>query len=208
MNIIDISWPISTEMTEYKTKKEVAFTPTKQMNLDGVEEHLIQIGSHTGTHIDAPAHFIPGGSYTDNIPLEAGIGPCIVVDATEITHKISADFLAKQNILNQKRILFKTKNSELDSRDPFNAEFIALDPSAAQWLVDQEVTLVGIDYLGIERSDPTHATHQILLSNNVVILEGIRLKNATPGAYKLICLPLAFKLLEAAPARAVLIEKE
>ncbi|MBL4588011.1 cyclase family protein [Candidatus Babeliales bacterium] len=204
MHIIDISWPISEEMTEYKTKKEVLFTQTKRLDLDGVEEHLIQLGAHTGTHIDAPAHFVPGGSYSDSIPLDACIGPCTVIDATDVEHKISADFLEKQNILNKKRILFKTKNSELDPRAPFNPDFIALNPSAAQWLVDQEVELVGIDYLGIERSDPTHQTHLTLLSNNVLILEGIRLQSVVPGLYELICLPLAFRGLEAAPARAIL----
>lgn len=201
--IIDISWPISPEMTQYKTKKEVLFTETKNILTQGVEENLIQLGSHTGTHIDTPAHFIQNGSR--NIDLEKLNGHCVVIDATTINDTINADFLAQQQIdptIN--RLLFKTKNSFLKNTDPFNPNFIALDASAAQWCIDHGITVVGIDYLGIEHSNPTHAVHLILLSNDVLIIEGLRLNHVTPATYELNCLPLAIDQLEAVPARAIL----
>ncbi len=199
--IIDISWPISPKMTQYKTKKEVLFTETKNIDINGVEEHLIQLGSHTGTHIDMPAHFIKQGSRS--IDLEKLNGLCFVIDATNIDDEINADFLEKQNIdVSIKRILFKTKNSFLKDTDPFNPDFIALDASAAQWCVDHGITVVGIDYLGIEHSNPAHEVHMILLSNDIIILEGLRLNHVPPDTYELICLPLALNQLEAVPVRA------
>jgi arylformamidase len=201
--IIDISWPISPKMTQYKTKKEVLFTETKNILTQGVEENLIQLGSHTGTHIDTPAHFIQNGSR--NIDLEKLNGHCVVIDATTINETINADFLAQQQIdptIN--RLLFKTKNSFLKNTDPFTPNFIALDPSAAQWCIDHEITVIGIDYLGIEHSNPTHKVHLILLSNDVLIIEGLRLNHVAPATYELNCLPLAIDQLEAVPARAIL----
>jgi arylformamidase len=207
MEIIDISWPITPSMTAYKDKKIVAFEHAKNFAQDNVCESYITLGSHTGTHVDAPAHFMQQGSTIDQLPLQALIGPCRVLDMTHIDEYIGRDDLTNQSLQEGEIILFKTTNSALSANQPFNKNFVYVAASAAEVLVEKKVKAVGIDYLGIERNQPDHATHTTLFKNNIVIIEGLRLQRVQPGHYTLYCLPLAVVGLEAAPARAVLIKK-
>lgn len=206
MEILDISWPISEEITAYKNRKTVCFTHTKNFEADGVRESTIQLGSHTGTHVDAPSHFLENGGSINKYSLATLCGLCVVFDLMDVEEKITKEDLQDLEIKNNKIVIFKTKNSMLGSNAAFNPGFVYLDPSAAQYLAQHHVKAVGIDYLGIERNSPKHETHTALLEKNIPIIEGLRLKNIIPGEYTLICLPLNIIGLEAAPARAILLK--
>lgn len=205
VGVIDISWPVSPQMTAYKDKKVVAFEQTKIFERDHARESRMMLGAHSGTHIDAPAHFLENGVTIDQLPLTAFNGPCRVLDLSVVAEYISAEDLIPYKINPGEIILLKTSNSSASPLQPFNPNFIYLSASAAQHLADAQIKAVGIDYLGIERNQPDHATHTTLMQYNVVIIEGLRLAQVPEGRYQLVCLPLAVVGLEAAPARAVLI---
>jgi len=203
--IIDISWPISPDMTAYKDRSVVTFTATKTYEKDHVREATIVLGTHSGTHIDAPAHFLEFGQSLDKIDLSKLVGHCKVLDLTHIHEKITAQDLDMFDITDNNRILLKTKNSLLDAQARFDTGFVYLEKSGAEYLAAKNIISVGIDYLGIERNQPDHATHSILLEKNIAIIEGLRLGHVEPREYILCCLPLALQGLEAAPARAILL---
>lgn len=202
---IDISWPISSDMTAYKDRAVVQLTSVKTFPKDHVRESLLTIGSHSGTHVDAPAHFLGAGTTIDQIPLEKLIGPCVVIDLTQCVDKIIKQDLVGANISRDHIVLLKTKNSAHAATESFNSQFVYLAHDAAQFLVECGARAVGIDYLGIERNQPGHETHEILFKNNIVAIEGLRLGHVQPGSYTFVCLPLLISGCDAAPARAVLI---
>ena len=207
MKIIDISWPITKASTTYKNTNNISLEKTKLFEKNFVRESQINISSHTGTHVDSPAHFLKNGNTTEKINLESLIGPCSVFDLMHISEKITDDDIQKLSIKQNSIILLKTKNSLLGTEENFNPNFIYLDKSGAQFLADKKIKSVGFDYLGIERNQPNHETHKLLLLNNVLIIEGLRLQHVEPGDYELCCLPLHVVGLEAALARAVLIQR-
>jgi arylformamidase len=164
----------------------------------------LELGAHTGTHLDAPRHFIDGAPTSESIPLEACIGPAWVVDATRLTATIRAADLATLDIpAGETRLLFKTRNSELWGRPGFQSGFTALDASAAVNLVERGVRLVGIDYLSIAPFGDPAATHLALLGAGVVILEGTNLRAVAPGPVELLCLPIRLVGSDGVPARAL-----
>lgn len=205
--LIDISWPITPDMTTYKDSKLVSFGHNKLFEKDGVRESSIILNSHTGTHIDSPAHFLQNGKTVEQISLEHLLGPCRVLDFMHIEEKITVQDFQNCDIKSGQRLLLKTKNSLRDPKAAFDKEFVYIDKEAAQFLADQKIKTVGIDYLGVERAQPDHETHKILFEHDVVIIEGVRLKHVDAGEYELVCLPLAVQGLEATPVRAVLMKK-
>jgi arylformamidase len=209
MKIIDISWPISPTVTEYKDRRTVRLEAAKTFEKDGVRESVISMNVHTGTHVDAPAHFLLHGGSIDATPLTSLVGPCVVLDCTDIKDAITAEDLERYADLCSAGdiVLLKTLNSDEPADGPFNKNFIFLAASGAQFLADLEVKAVGIDYLGIERGQADHATHEILLSRGMPIIEGLRLAAAQPGRYHVCVAPLLLQGLAAAPARAFLIEE-
>lgn len=204
MKIIDISWPIQACMTQYKNKDVVNINPIKTFQQDLVRQTSITIDSHTGTHIDLPAHFVVDGATSSDFDLNQCCGFCTVIDLTHVQEAITQENL--NNFLFEKDsiVLLKTKNSFLHGQEPFNQNFVYLEKSGAAYLAHQQIKAVGIDYLGIERNQPGHPTHKILFEHNVAIIEGLRLQHVNQGDYTLFCLPLAFTELEALPARAIL----
>jgi len=194
MKIIDISWPINNNITEYKDRKTI-----------NISEKIITLHPHTGTHIDAPAHFLKNGKTIDQIDLNRLIGKCRVLDFTEIEEKITEKDLEKHDIKKDEIILLKTKNSDLTITQKFDANFVYLEKSGAEFLVKKEIKSVGIDYLGIERDQPNHETHKTLLENDILIIEGLRLKNVEAKGYFFYCLPIYLENLDSAPARAILL---
>lgn len=206
MIIYDISWPISHSTTAYKDRKTVEFKPIKSFDRDNVRESLITLGAHTGTHIDAPSHFQKEGATIDQLDLSRVIGACKVFDMSSVSDGITQDHLENLDIQPHDIVLFKTRNSALGSTDNFNAQFVFLEASGARYLAQRKVKAVGIDYLGIERGQVGHLTHNTLFTHGITIIEGLRLGHVKQGSYFLCCLPLALMGLEAAPARAVLIE--
>ena len=205
-HIIDISWPISESMTAYKDKKVVSITPTKTWERDCAREATLFMGTHTGTHVDAPTHFMEHGATIDQLPFKNLIGRCTVIDMQHVHDRITAEDLQHVQLDADHIILFKTKNSALDSNALFNAAFVYVEQSAAGLLAAKKVRAVGVDYLGIERAQPGHETHLRLLECDIPIIEGLRLAHVEPGEYFFCCLPLALEGLEAAPARAVLMQ--
>lgn len=209
MRIIDISWPLRPGVTEYKNKNTFSIDATKTMEAHGVRESTMHMGLHTGTHLDAPSHFLARGSSSETIPLQPLLGPCIVIDCTDAQegHAITRETLEHHIdvITPDSFVLIKTRNSMMNPHDPFNPLFVYLDMGGAEYLVERGVRGVGIDYLGIERNQPNHETHTLLMNADIIILEGLRLGHVQPGSYTLLCLPLALHGVEAAPARAVLL---
>ncbi len=167
---------------------------------------FLHFGAHTGTHVDAPAHFIEGARKIDALPLEVLIGPTRVVRVPDDVTEIDANFISAVSLGGVERVLFHTRNSNFWS-EGFRKDFTHLLPEAAEMLVEMEIKLVGTDYLSIEKfHSGHHRTHLALLSNDVVIVEGLNLSDVPAGDYELICLPLkiADGAGDGAPARVVL----
>ncbi len=205
--IIDISVPLSPNLPVWSGDGKMKITKVADMKKgDYANVSHLQMGSHTGTHIDAPLHFVANGKTTEEIPLEKLIGSCYVLDCRGLT-SISADDLEKLKVpFDTKKLLFKTDNSKLwdNPEHEFYLDFCALTNDAAQWIVDRGIELVGIDYLSIQLYHDPMDTHVTLLSNEVVIVENLDLRFVAPGDYKLICLPLKIKGVEGTLARAIL----
>ncbi len=210
MKIIDISWPISQATTGYKDKNIVELAETKNFAKDGARETKLCFSSHTGTHVDAPSHFLQDGLTIDQIALARLVGPAKVLDLTTVDNaQITGDDLAQyaSEIKPGDIILLKTTNSLCSPTDKFNMNFVHLEVSGARYLAKRGVSAVGIDYLGIERNQPDHSTHTTLMHADILVIEGLRLGHVNPGPYHLTCLPLAIIGVEAAPARAILISE-
>lgn len=205
MKIIDISWPLDASTTAYKDKKTIAFNTIKTREADGALESVITLSTHSGTHIDAPAHFLDRGVTIEQVPLDQLMGECKVVDLSHVKNAITAQDLQDCELEEGDMVLFKTSNSLLSPTAPFKKDFVYLDASAARYLIDCGVELVGLDYLGIERDQPGHETHHLLMNAKIAIVEGLRLANVEQDIYLLVCLPLAVIGLEASPARAILV---
>ncbi|MCL4396394.1 MAG: cyclase family protein [Chloroflexi bacterium] len=209
MKIHDISVPISSSMPTYPGDPPVSIEPVLQIAKgDAANVSRLSLGDHTGTHLDPPVHFVPGGKTVDQLDLSVLYGPALVLDMTTVEKAISAEDLERAKLPDGSvRILFKTRNSLLWDRLGFQPDFVAFGWDAAQWLVDHGAKLVGIDYLSAEvygASEPR--SHRTLLGAGVIIVEGINLKDVSPGSYTLACLPLKIKNGDGGPARAVLIE--
>lgn len=165
------------------------------------------MGLHTGTHIDAPLHFIDEGKSIDELRLEIFIGPALVVHLPRVKEITAADLDKLKIKKNITRILFKTSNSSLWGKGAqFKKDYVGLTVSAAKWLAKRNIKLVGVDYLSIAKFDEAVEVHKILLGKGMVLLEGINLSKVKPGIYQLMCLPIKFSNLEAAPVRAVLVK--
>lgn len=205
MEVIDISMTLSEEMMVYKNKTEnrPVVKETASYKTRSHYESTITMNAHTGTHIDAPLHMIEDGDTMSTYRIEQFVSPAQVLDLTHVEDCITEAILKEQNIQPESFLLFKTKNSYDDT---FNDQFIYLEKSGANYLASLQIKGVGTDALGIERSQPNHETHKTLLEHNIMIVEGLRLKEVQPDQYQLIVLPLKWLNLEAAPARAILIK--
>ncbi len=208
MRIIDVSVPVRPGMAVYEGDPTVRRELVQSIAGGGIcNVSRLDCGVHSGTHIDAPAHFIDGAPGIEATPLDALIGEAHVVDATTITTDIDAATLAALAIPpGATRVLFKTPNSRLWASPAFSRDFFGLTEDAARALVARGVRLVGIDYLSIAPLAAPAPTHLALLSVGVVIVEGLDLRAAPPGAYRLLCLPLLLEGSDGAPARAVLVD--
>ncbi len=176
-------------------------------NGDNCNVSQLIMTAHCGTHIDAPNHFIDGAATVDHIPLKTLIGRVYVVHFPQV-RAISADMLRKVSLPPRtKRIFIKTDNSDLwkNGHKSFYKDFVALKEDAAEYLVEKNVILVGIDYLSIAPYDEPNPVHHILLSNGIVIVEGLDLSTVQSGRYALYCLPLNINGSDGAPARVILV---
>ncbi|HEV8573915.1 MAG TPA: cyclase family protein [Dehalococcoidia bacterium] len=172
---------------------------------DSANVSVLSLGSHTGTHVDAPHHFLDGESTVEEMIPEALIGPACVWEQTEERHVTARDLEAGSIPADCKRLLLKTPNSRFWEHDDFHTDFVGLTGEAARWLVDRDFVLVGIDYLSIEEfRAPTHEVHRVLLESGVVIVEGLDLRRVPEGVYTMVCAPLKVVGAEGAPARVFL----
>ncbi len=214
MKYYDISVPITSTMLVWPGDPPVKFKALSSIQ-EGDNSNLtqIQMSLHTGTHIDAPKHFIDQGLSVDLIPMDKLMGEVLVLEFEESVNVISAQSLENHPQLSvlreSKKVLFKTRNSTLWHTYPseFQTDYTGIDTSGAQILADLDLDLIGIDYLSIAPYKNTKKPHQILLSKEIVLLEGIDLTNIRAGTYQLFCLPLRIMGYEGTPARAILFDR-
>jgi len=207
VEIFDISVGIDESLTIWPGDPELEIRWAAQIEKgDEVNLTKLSLGAHTGTHIDAPLHFISEGKSVDNLNWNDLIGDAQVISIPAEVNLITQEVLIGLPKITAPRVLFKTRNSQHWGDAQFQENYVALDASAAQWLVDNGTKLVGIDYLSIAPFDNPAPTHKILLSNDVIVLECLNLNRIEPGDYTLVCLPLKLAGREAAPARAILIK--
>ena len=206
----DVTVPLFNELPTYPGDPGIEIGNWRSLAKgDSANVSVVSFGAHTGTHVDAPAHFIEGAEKIESPPFASLIGEAVVVEVPDDYVDIDEVFVKAHVPPGTERVLFKTRNSAFWSETPleFHKDFTHLNLGAATWLRDQGAKLIGIDYLSIERfKSGNHEVHLALLSKGVVILEGLNLINVPAGRYELICLPLRLRseLGDGAPARAVL----
>ncbi len=210
MKIYDVTFPISEQTPIYEGDPKVKIEAAHQIAKgDAANVSHICCGVHTATHVDAPNHFVEGGRRVDELSFEKLIGKCRVVEIEESAMSIEAKHV--ENLENVERVLFKTRNSQFwnEPEMGFRKDFTYIEPEAARILVEKNIKLVGIDYLSVEKFGSTDfMTHITLLKNEVVIIEGLDLREVPAGDYELICLPLKYigGAGDGAPARTILRE--
>lgn len=207
MPIYDISLPISEALVVWPGDPPIRICqPSHLERGDLATVTRLDLGAHTGTHVDAPAHFVRGGAGVDTLDLEVLVGPAWVIHLPE-AKAITADLLATRAIPpGTERLLFRTRNSDRWARGEaaFFEGFVGVTEDGARWLVERGVRLVGVDYLSVAPFADPAPTHEILLRAGVVAVEGLDLSGIEPGAYQLVCLPLKLVAGDGAPARAIL----
>ncbi|HXG92638.1 MAG TPA: cyclase family protein [Blastocatellia bacterium] len=205
MRIYDVTIPISKDMVIYPGDPSVRIERKTTIDKNDAKANLSRysFGSHTGTHVDAPFHFLEKGATVDNLPLELLIGRARVVEVT--APRIDEAVLEEFDFTADARVLFKTRNSYLWNQNKFAEDFVYITPGAARALVNDGIKVVGIDYLSVEKfGSKEFTTHITLLEAGTVIIEGLDLREVEPGDYEMICLPLKVKDGDGAPARVVL----
>jgi arylformamidase len=212
MKFWDISLPISQGIPVWPGDPTINIQRVSKIE-DGANANVsrMDIGCHTGTHVDAPYHFLPDGKTIETLPLDALIGPAQVIRIPDDISVITGDVVLACGIRKEtKRVLFKTYNSAFWSKygSQFRTEFAGIDDTGAQALVDLGVKFVGLDYLSVAPFKKSRPTHEAFLKASVVLLEGADLSAVEPGDYNLVCLPLKILGSDGAPARAVLTRED
>jgi len=204
----DVSVPLRSGGLVYPNNPAISITPVSQISAGATANvSRIDFGSHTGTHVDAPLHFMDGGAGVDELPLDVLIGPARLIAFDDGVLAVGEPELRRHDLSGVTRLLIRTRNSKwlASGSTEFHPDFTHVAPDGAAYLVSLGVRLVGVDYLSVEQfHSPHHKTHRTLLENGVVIVEGLVLSEPAPGDYELICLPLLLAGLDGAPARAVL----
>ena len=201
-----MSVPVRTGMVVYDGDPEVRIERVMEIARgDLANLSRMELGTHTGTHVDAPLHFVDGGAGADRLPLDALVGPAVVADARGAPGDIDAAALAALGVPpGTERLLLRTRNGDLWDRGAFTRDYAGVADDAARELVAMGVRLLGIDYLSIAPSADPAPTHRRLLEAGVVVVEGLDLRAAPAGRYELVCLPLRIEGADGAPARALL----
>ena len=207
--IVDISIGISEDLLTWPGDPAVSVERTSRISAGGsANVSLLGLGTHTGTHVDPPVHFIEGADPIDRVPLEVLVGPALVVDLTSASAIGPAELDALSLPQGTERLLCKTRNSEMWTRDrvSFPDNYVAVTPDGARWIVDRGLRLVGVDFLSVEKDGPPdYPVHHALLGGGTIIVEGLDLSRVEPGPYTLYCLPVRILGGDGGPARAVLI---
>ncbi len=209
MKIIDISLPLSPRLHTWPGNPPFELQAVNRVATGGsANVSRVVLGSHSGTHVDAPRHFFDDGPGVGEMRLDELVGPCRIAEVSLPPGRQPIGVPEIQRAAGTPpatRLLLKTPNSRLWTRDEFTPEFAYLAPAAAEWLVRAGVRLVGIDYLSIEEFRKAGApTHHILLGAGVIVVEGLNLAHVDPGTYELVCLPLRIEGSDGSPARVIL----
>lgn len=205
MELYDVSVPIRPGMIVYAGNPGVELERVDSI-ADGAHANVsrLELGVHTGTHVDAPLHFLDDGAGSESIDVEPLVGPAVVVDAVAVEGDLDEEAIRGLDIpAGTERVLLKTRNSRLWELDSFSRDFIRLTGSGARYVIARGIAAIGIDYLSIGDEE----AHRELLGAGVVPIEGLDLRLVDPGRYQLVCLPLRVEGSDGAPARAVLIRE-
>jgi arylformamidase len=205
MKLIDITRPVHTGMTVWPGDENVMVERTTLIS-EGNAANISRLhaGVHAGTHIDAPLHFIDGGKSVDKLDINLFTGRVRIVDAQEF-NSIRYEHVKNINKTETDAVFFKTSSSMRTLDEPFDTNFTGLEYEAAAHLVKTGIKVIGTDALSVERyGNKGHEVHKLLLKNDVLIIEGLLLKDISPGIYNYICLPILIKGSDGAPARVVL----
>lgn len=210
MRIIDISQKIRPGMVVWPGDPQVEMKQVEKISAgDEVNLTKFAMSAHTGTHIDAPFHFIDGGKKVDDLKLEDLCGPVQVIHVPSNVDAINAAIIQNAGIEPlTERVLFKTRNSALWSNPAgeFTKDYVGITSDAAVLLAEMNLKLVGVDYLSVAAGEHLRKTHETLLGAEIILLEGLDLNEASAGRYMLYCLPLNLVGADGAPARTVLVE--
>lgn len=207
--LFDISVPIQVEMPLWPGDgNTVEHWFTKMLSRgDSASVSRIALSVHTGTHVDAPYHHIEEGLKIEDCALEKFMGPAVVYDLTQVENAITRHALECLDLQQAPICLLKTRNSQLWKSTKFDPDYVYITPEAASYLVSQNVSMVGIDYLSVESFYAEQPeTHRILLDADIIIVESLNLQDVPAGIYYFICLPLKIIGADAAPARALLLD--
>jgi arylformamidase len=207
--IYDMPLPVSASLVLWPQDPPVRMTYISHLDRgDDATVSELSLSAHTGTHIDAPLHYVQGGPGVDEIALDVLVGQALVVHALKVD-ALSVSVLESLEIPpGTERLLFRTRNSELWRRGEhaFDESYVALTEASAHWLVARCIRLVGVDYMSVAPYPDQGPVHRILLGGGVIPVEGLDLSGVPPGRYLLVCLPLKIVAGDGAPARAVLID--
>ena len=205
VKLYDATLPIEEGMVTFPGDPPFQVKPFFQRQKgDPFDLALMSLGTHLGTHVDPPAHYIDGGFTVDEIPLESLVGPGVVLDMRGRA-QIDRQALEKAPLGGHVRVLFKTDNGPRLFEPSFHPDFVHLTEDGARYLVQKKVRLVGNDYLSIERyQNPGAPVHHILLKAGVLVVEGVNLLKVPPGSYEIFCLPIKIKGADGAPSRIIL----
>jgi arylformamidase len=211
MKIHDVSLTIDAKLPTWPSDPGFKLERTSKIE-EGANANVsrLEMGVHTGTHVDAPVHFVPGAPGVETLSLQTLIGPARVMSLPDAVDVIDLDVLTSLEWPEgTERVLFKTRNSKYwaagDSQ--FHTEFVAIADDAAHFLVEKGVKLVGVDYLSVAPWKKSKATHQTLLNARVIVIEGLDLSGVEAGTYQLYCLPVKLGGSDGAPTRVVLVEE-
>lgn len=203
---IDLTHPVRASMPVWPDSEPPSIR--QQCAIDEncpVRVSWLSLGAHTGTHLDAPSHFLPDGKMVESISMDDLIGPAWIAD-TGIAPVVDAKTLGSLAVPDgTKRLLVRTSNTSRDlmNRTAFTTDYVGLDLSGARWLLERGIRLIGFDYLSVQAFEASDDTHRELLRNEVVLLEGLDLSKVEPGPYEIVCLPFLGKDLDGSPARVV-----
>lgn len=206
--IVDATLPLYEGMPVWPgTSAFVLETEASLAEGDGVNLSRLRMGAHTGTHIDAPSHFIAAGDTIDCVALDALVGPARVFDLTNVD-SIDACVLRRLKFEGVERAVFRTRNSNLWSENPqqFHKDYVSIAPEGATWLANRRLRSLGVDYFSVERFQPdSHETHRALLSAGIWLIEGLDLRKVPPGDHWMAALPLPIRGCDGAPARVIFV---
>src|SRR5512135_2363768 len=207
MKFFDVTLTISNDLPTWPGDPAISLKRVADMEAgDSLNLSRLEFGVHSGTHVDAPLHFIQNGKGVDTLNLDILIGMCEIRRVPDEEKVITAQVLESLRIpFGTIRLLLRTSNSDIWARgeNKFQEDFVAIDQSGAEWIVEHGIRLVGVDYLSVAPFQASFPTHNVLLQAGVIPIEGLNLSQIDPGEYLLYCLPLKLKDADGAPARVI-----